>query len=208
MQFVNACTASLVTCCELSFTPTYHAMWRKRIKWLTVLLPTCHHSSYLANFTLYPCILAWHAPSFSYYCRQQPTLSAIIAKLLLMKTTATKTSAADSKTTNCVMRCWSLFTILQALKSVTLVLLLFNKSISSALSQFFAPMIFTNAVERPCTCHATYRWTLTTDWQTDPLAEQNNQSQRQIQATEINYLAHLYQQQGILSIELDKHLSS
>jgi hypothetical protein len=46
---------------------------------------------------------------------------------------------------------------------------------------------------------------------TDPLAEQNNRSQRQIQATQITpiiYLAHLYQRQGILSIELDKPLSS
>jgi hypothetical protein len=38
---------------------------------------------------------------------------------------------------------------------------------------------------------------------TDPLAEQNNRSQRQIQATQITpiiYLAHLYQRQGIFSI--------
>jgi hypothetical protein len=47
--------------------------------------------------------------------------------------------------------------------------------------------------------------------QTDPLAEQNNRSQGQIQATQITliiYLAHLYQQQGILLIELEQPLSS
>jgi hypothetical protein len=41
----------------------------------------------------------------------------------------------------------------------------------------------------------------------DPLAEQNNRSQPQIQATQITpiiYLAHLYQQQGILSIDSTK----
>jgi hypothetical protein len=39
--------------------------------------------------------------------------------------------------------------------------------------------------------------------QTDPLAEQNNRSQQQIRATQIAliiYLAHLYQRQGIVSI--------
>jgi hypothetical protein len=40
---------------------------------------------------------------------------------------------------------------------------------------------------------------------TDPLAEQNNRSQRQIQAKQITliiYLAHLFQRQGILSIAI------
>jgi hypothetical protein len=65
-------------------------------------------------------------------------------------------------------------------------------------------------VESPRASQATYTWTCMADGQTrsqSRIAEANanaNANSKQQQNTLIIYLAHLYHQQGILSIELDK----
>jgi hypothetical protein len=68
------------------------------------------------------------------------------------------------------------------------------------------PVTEDDDVEFPRASQATYTWTCTADGQTrlqSRIAEANDNSKQQ-QITLIIYLAHLYHQQGILSIELDK----
>lgn len=92
-----------------------------------------------------PCISTWHAPSFSYYCRLQSHLwmSSDYCRWKqppqkpLLPIQRLRTRWWDSKA--CLQSCASFE------ERAIGPLLLFNKSISMALSQLFTPTMFTNA---------------------------------------------------------------